>query len=203
MSVNKQYETIVAHINLVRSLPGLQTARVVFCPEANLGGEGQRLTDDLRRARLKNAYVLLEHGGEEGFITSDKTKKQMQVAFSAAMLEHRIRFHRDMVVANIRQGHTPGSMRKMLIEELLNYKRQLVYKNGDPYALPGERFTGKIGGACDDHSIAIQLLYICRKVYESKWAFYRNRPPIYIPGDEARFLEQRRTMHINTGSSAF
>jgi len=201
--VNKQYEVIVGHINGVRSLPGLDNARVIFCPESNLGGEGVRLTDDLRRARLRNTYVLREHGGQEGFQTTETAKKQMWISVSAALNEHRIRFHPNMVCANTRQGHTPGSMRELIVKELLNYKRQLKYSASDPYKLPKELFTGKIGGACDDHSIVLQLLYVCREIYRQKWSYYRSQPPIYEQGDEQAQMHLRRTETIRVGSSKF
>ena len=201
--VNKQYEVIVAHINAVRALPGLLNSRVIFAPESNLGAEGVRLTDDLRRARLHNTYVLREHGGQEGFITNEKNKKQMWISMSSALNEHRVRFHPNMVCANLRQGHTPGSMREMFVKELLNYKRRLVYSQSDPYKLPKELFTGKIGGACDDHAIVGQLLYISREIYRQKLSFYRGQQPIYSQGDEQAQLHLRRTETFLSGSSKF
>lgn len=182
--VNRQYEVIVQHINCVRSLPGLEHSKIIFCPESNLGAEGVRLTDDLRRARVRNTVVLREHGGAEGFQTNDKNKKEMWIAMSAALNEHRVRFHPRFAVANRAQGHNQESMREMLIKELRTYRRQLKYSSTDPHKLPKELFTGKIGGGCDDHAIVCQLLYICRNIYNQKASEYRKAEPIYVPGDE-------------------
>jgi len=202
-NVNRQYEIIVAHINILRSMPGLEHARIIFCPESNLGGEGARLTDDLRRARMHNVYVLREDGGNEGFRTTDRSKDEMKNAVNAALNEHRVRFHPNWVCANTEQNHTPESMRKLLIEELLNYKRQLIYSKTDPYKLPTVRYTGKIGGTCDDHAIVFQLLYVCREIYRQKWSFYRSQRPIYDPEDELQVMSRRREDTINHGSSMF
>jgi len=203
LPVDRQHEVIVAHINMVRSLPGLVNSRVIFCPESNLGGEGVRLTNDLARAKVTNVHVLLEHGGAEGFQTSEPAKKQMWISMSSALNEHRVRFHPNMVCANTGQDHTPSGMRDMFIKELLAYRRRLVYSTSDPYKLPKELFTGKIGGGCDDHAIVGQLLYISREIYRQKWAFYRSKPPIYKKGDEQSVLDLRRTETIRTGASKF
>ena len=202
-NVNEQYQIIVAHINMLRSMPGLEHARVIFCPEANLGGEGVRLTDDLRRSRLHNVYVLREDGGNEGFRTTAAAKEDMKNSVNAALNEHRIRFHPNCVCANTEQNHTPESMRKLLITELLNYKRQLIYSSTDPYKLPTVRYTGKIGGTCDDHAIVCQLLYVCREIYRQKWSYYRSQPPIYDPQDEIQQMTRRRNETIQYGSSMF
>lgn len=203
MKVSQQYQVIVAHINMLRSMPGLEHARVIFCPESNLGGEGERLTSDLRRARLHNVYVLKEDGGNEGFRTTDQAKEGMKNALGAALNEHRVRFHPNWVCANTQQGHTPDSMRKMVVSELLNYKRQLIYSSTDPYKLPKVRYTGKIGGTCDDHAIVCQLLYVCREIYRQKWSFYRSQRPIYEPQDEFEQLERRQMETLRFGSSMF
>ena len=201
--VQRQFEFIVTHINLVRSLPGLLHSRVVFCPESNLGAEGVRITEDLRRSRVQNTYVLREHSGQEGFQTDERAKKKMWISVNAALDEHRIRFHPHMICANTIQGHTPASMRALVVAELKNYKRRLVYNNNDPHKLPKELFTGKIGGAKDDHAIVTQLLYVSREIYRQKWAFYRSQPPIYTAGEEYAQIHLRQNETIAQGSSMY
>lgn len=185
MPNTQHYQLIVAHVERLRQIAGFESARIVFCPESNLGAEGMRLTADLARVHLHNAIVLHEgKNHEEGFLTTDVTKKQMAVAFQRALLDRSVFFHPQLVTANSVQGHTPVSMRRLVVDELLAYRRVLEYSQSDPDKLPREKYTGKVGGNCDDHAIAIQLLMACREVYDRKRQFYEQQPMIYTPGDE-------------------
>lgn len=171
----------------------MEHCRIIFCPESNLANEGVRITRDLRGARPHNVHVLREDtDGKEGVRMTDALKKEMWYEMRRALNEHRVRFHPLLVVAGcgtktVQQmradDNTPEGLRQMLIKQLKAYRRQLIYKKNDPGALPTEKFTGKIGGAADDHSIVAQLLFIAHSIYEKKRDFYQTQKAIYEEGE--------------------
>ncbi len=176
----RQWMVVKAHIDLVRTLPGLTSSKVIFCPETNWGQEGERLVDDLERAGVHEVYSMHEHGRGHalGFWTSNRTKKAMWSGMRALLEQRSVSFHPMMICANTAQQHTPGSMRAMLIKELRDFKR-VTYPSNDPYKPHKEVFTGKITGSNDDHAIVVQLLVICHKIYWERYdEFYSKLRPI-------------------------
>lgn len=167
---------VKAHIDLVRTLPGLTSSKIIFCPESNWQMEGERLIDDMARARVHELYALHEHGRghTEGFLTSNRTKKAMWGGMRALLEQRAVSFHPLMICANTLQQNTPGSMRAMLIKELRDFKR-VTYPSKDPYKPFKEVFTGKITGANDDHAIVAQLLVICHKIYWERYDEYYSK----------------------------
>lgn len=171
---------VKAHVDLVRTLPGLTASKIIFCPETNYGFEGERLIDELGRANVREVYAMHEHGKghSEGFWTSNRTKKAMWSAMRALLEQRAVSFHPLMICANTLQHHSPGSMRAMLIKELEDFKR-VTYPSRDPYKPHKEVFTGKITGANDDHAIVVQLIVICHKMYWQRYdEFYSKLPPV-------------------------
>lgn len=160
----------------MRALPGLARSKVVFIPECNLGSEGDRLTADLCRAHAQNVYVMREDKKQCGIRMTNTLKKRMWSSFGNALIQRSVRWHPLMVTSNEEQ--TPKDNRQLVIDELRAYTRKLVYKKNDRYAQPTELYTGKAVGGCDDHAIAIQLVYEGRNIYEEKAAFYSKQRPI-------------------------
>lgn len=164
----------------MRSIDGLQTAKIVFCPESNLGSEGKRIAADLGRAKIRNCFCLMEDTkGNEGVRMTDEFKKAMYLSMNALLLYRRVRWHPMMKSVSDDEKYSAPRMRKLLIDELCGYQRQLVYSKNDPLAPPKERFTGKIGGvACDDHCIALQILYKSMEFWCSRPEFYKQLKPL-------------------------
>jgi len=164
----------------VRSIPGLETSKIVFCPESNLGSEGKRIAQDLARAQVKNCYCLMEDvRGNEGVRMTDEFKKEMYLSTNALLLYRRIRWHPLMKSVSEDEKFSAPRMRKLVIDELCGYQRQLVYSKADPLAPPKERFTGKVGGTqCDDHCIALQICYKAMEFWCSKPDFYNRLKPL-------------------------
>jgi hypothetical protein len=169
-----QVKKLIDHIRAVRRLPGLQTAKVVFCPESNLGSEGKRIAQDLSREQIRNCWCLMEDvRGNEGVRMTEEFKKEMYLTTNALLLYRRIRWHPLMTSVSEDEKHGPQAMRKLIIDEVCGYQRQLIYSKTDPLAPPKERFTGKIGGtSCDDHCIALQICYKAMEFWRSKPDFY-------------------------------
>lgn len=176
----KQAAKLVQHIAAVRSIPGLQTAKIVFCPESNLGSEGKRFAQDLSREGVRNCFCLMEDvRGNEGVRMTDEFKKEMWMSTNALLLYRRIRWHQCMVSISDDEKFSAPRMRKLIIDELCGYQRQLIYSKSDPLAPPKERFTGKIGGvACDDHCIALQIAYKAMEFWTAKPDFYQKLKPL-------------------------
>ena len=176
----KQVDKLIQHINAVRSIDGLQTAKIVFSPESNLGSEGKRIAQDLSRAGVKNCYCLMEDvRGNEGVRMTEEFKKEMYLSMNALLLYRRVRWHPMMKSVSDDEKFSAPRMRKLIIDEMCGYQRQLVYSKVDPLAPPKERFTGKIGGvACDDHCITMQICFKSMEFWTSKPDFYSKLKPL-------------------------
>ena len=171
---------MVAFIQALRSLRGLETSRVVIAPEANYAMEGKRIAMDVARARVEGVYCLREDvRGNEGIRMTEALKKEMVLSFNALLMGHHVRWHPFMVAL----GSGAEEQRKGLVDELARYQRQLIYNERDPAALPKERFHGKIGGAPDDRAIAVQLVQKSREFWLAKPEFYSNLRPLWTPAN--------------------
>lgn len=175
------------HIKNVRKLRGLESARVVFCPESNLAHEGKRIAQDLARERVRNVWCIMEDGKrQEGVRMSESFKKECAISFSALLLQHRVQFHPRMVCISRGEyeNYSPQSMRTLLIDEIAAYKRELRLNKTTPGAPAKEFFSGKLGG-CDDHCIAVQLCYKAVEIWSANPDFYLRQRPLY---DESPYL---------------
>jgi len=177
----EQAARLVAHIRAVRSLRGLEGARIVFCPESNLAHEGKRIAQDLARERVREVYCLMEDvKGNEGVRTTEALKKEMVISFGALLRQHRVRWHPKMacVSRSEHENYSPESMRKLIIDELAAYQREIKPNKTNPNAPPREIFSGKLSG-CDDHCIAIQLCHKAVEFWHANQDFYRRLRPLY------------------------
>lgn len=117
--------------------------------------------------------------GNEGVRMSAPFKKEMWMSTNALLLQKKVRFHPMMVSVSEDENMGPEAMRKLLIDELCGYQRKLDYNQSDPLQPPKERFTGKIGGSCDDHCIAFQVCYKSAEKWNAKSDFYSQLKPLY------------------------
>ena len=120
----------------------------------------------LTRAGVPRVVTIDEDCTRSGLRTTKETKKQMAVLFNRALMDRRVLFHERFVTVD--EDHTPAELRKTIIAELKTYHRILEPSKNDPLADPKERFSGKHGGGCDDHCIAVQLNYISRNLFFSQ-----------------------------------
>jgi hypothetical protein len=179
-----QDKKLVAHLAAVRKIPGLETARIVFCPESNLASEGKRITADLARAGVAECYVLREDvRGNEGVRTTEHLKKDMWISFNQLLNDRRVRWHPRLACVGLptndemNERYDAQKMRTMVIDELLAYQH-IVEPNKDPDKPPREKFSGKLSG-CDDHCIAVQLCYKAVEIWLNNQDFYKNLRPIF------------------------
>lgn len=179
-----QEKKLVAHLRAVRSISGLQTARIVFCPESNLASEGKRITADLARAGVDECYVLREDvRGNEGVRTTEHLKKDMWISFNRLLNERQVRWHPHLACVGsplndeMNERYDAQKMRAMVIDELLAYQH-IIEPNKDPDKPPHEKFSGKLSG-CDDHCIAVQLCYKAVEIWLNNQDFYSNLKPIF------------------------
>jgi hypothetical protein len=183
-----QATRLLDHMNAVRKLRGLEGSRIVFCPESNLAFEGKRIVQDLARERALNVYCIREDKKQEGIRMTEALKKEMAISMGALLLQRKIRFHRQMVCVsngpNDRETHTPSSMRKLIIDQLNSYQRELVPSKTNIYLPPKERYSGKRSG-CDDHAIALQICWKSKERWDCNKEFYSRMKPIYDDSDLA------------------
>jgi hypothetical protein len=173
---------LVQHMEAVRKLRGLEGSRIVFCAESNLAFEGKRIAQDLARERVKHVYCLHEDKQDEGIRTTEALKKEMAISMGALLLQQKLRFHRQMVcISNSpeeHEQHTPASMRKLIIDQLNAYSRELEPSKSNIYLPPKERYSGKRSGA-DDHAIALQINWKAKERWDCNKAFYSRLRPLF------------------------
>ena len=156
----------------MRRIRGLEGAKVVFAPESNLGSEGIWIANELGNQGVKNCFCLMEDArGNEGVRMSEEFKKEMYMSTNALLNYRLVRWHQMMASVSEDEKFSAPAMRKLVIDELCGYQRQLVFSKNDPYAQPKERFTGKLTGG-DDHSIAFQIAYKAFEFWSVKADFY-------------------------------
>lgn len=157
---------LVAHIRALRTLPGFEAANIVFIPENNLGWEAERMESMLGRAGVPRVITVDEDDRRPGVHTTKELKKQMAVLFNRALMDRRVLFHERLVTVD--EDHSAAEMRKLVQSELKTYQRILEPSKNDPLADPKERFSGKMGGGCDDHALAVQINYVGRNLFYNR-----------------------------------
>jgi hypothetical protein len=188
------------HMEAVRRLRGLESSRIVFCAESNLAFEGKRIAADLARERVREVYCIREDKKDEGIRTTELLKKEMAIAMNALLLQNRLMFHRQMVCVsndpNEAEQHTPSSMRKLIIDQLDAYSRELVPNRSNTDLPNKEKYTGKRSGA-DDHAskrdcnnrvsltfvwrttVALQICWMAKEKWEGNKEFYSRMRPLF------------------------
>lgn len=174
----KRVAKLIEHIRAVRRIKGLQGAKIVFAPESNLGSEGIWIANELGNQGVRNCFCLMEDArGNEGVRMDESFKKEMYMSTNALLNYHLVRWHPMMASVSEDEKLSAPAMRKLIIDELCGYQRQLVFSKTDPYAQPKERFTGKLTGG-DDHSIAFQIAYKAYEFWSVKSDFYSRLKPL-------------------------
>lgn len=144
----------MAHIDAIRALPGFEHATIVFIPESNLAFEAERHESALRRAGVERVVTVDSDENRAGFRTTNDTKKMLSILFNGALVDRRVSWYERFV--SVASEQSAAEMRELIIKELRNYTR-ILKPVADPYAPPKEAYSGKIGGGCDDHCIAVQI----------------------------------------------
>lgn len=169
----------------MRRIEGLETAKIVLCPEANLASEAKRIVIDLAGTGIENVYCLREDTNKnEGIRTTNKLKAGMYDAFNRLLNAKRVRWHERMTcVGNIAddeadERYDAEGMRKMVADQLAAYQRIVEPSTHDRDAPPVVKFSGKMAGD-DDHALAIQLCAIIIDIWLNNQAFYGDLKPIY------------------------
>lgn len=178
------YDTVTNHIKAVRSLPGLAGAKVIFIPESNTAFESQHYCKSIIDHQIPNVYLMDEDKKHVGLRTDNNAKKQMAVLFHHALRARIVRFHPLMVTTDNTQ--TSGDMKKMLIDQLANYKRKIkvrkVSGEDDGELRYTEIYSGKFGGRKDDQAVGAQINYLGYVIYTQKYEeMYRTKRPLWSP----------------------
>ena len=156
---------LINHIQAVRRIDGLQSARIIFVPESNLAFEGIWLEQELHRSGLKSVCVMREDENRAGVRINKEYKKMMAMSLNYKLLDRSIYFHRDF--ACIGDDNSSDEMQREIIDQLRNYSRILV-PSRDVHKPPDERYGGKMGHGFDDHAIALMLnLVMSRRFYST------------------------------------
>jgi hypothetical protein len=174
----KQALAIVAHINAIRKIRGLETSRIVFCPESNYAHEGTRIAKDIADARVPMVFCMEEgKKGKEGILMTNSFKKEMWMMFNRLLIKRAVRFHPHMVCIS-KEKNTPESMRKLLITQLRSYSREIRANKTNTNAPSREIFSGKHAGP-DDHCVAVQICYKSMEMWQNNIAYYNSKKPLY------------------------
>lgn len=188
----RQTDLLLQHFKALREIPGLSQAKIILVPESNYAWESQRYALDIIGAGVPGIYLMDEDEKQQGFRTSNKSKKMMAMLFNVVLNAHCVKFHPLAVsVSSTRQ-----KMRDLLIKQLGAYKRKITAKKGEgsEFAKPTETYTGKIGGHADDQAVMVQLNYIAHNIYTRKYEEkYKNLPPLgnRYPSEHAPVGSQR------------
>ena len=74
--VRETHKLIIAHINSVRKIPGLEDATAVLVLESNLAFESQHIMHALQRNQIRRWVALSEGaGGGVGWLTTNERKE--------------------------------------------------------------------------------------------------------------------------------
>ena len=139
----------------------------------------------MKNANVPNCVFISEDAGEAGIRTTAPLKKKMAIATRILLMKRKLRWHRRMVsignavdeMDKVETGGagTAASIRSVIVTELTTYQRRIEFtKSG--YT---ERYTGKIGGSCDDMCIALQICQRASEIWSEKYDYYRTLPPIW------------------------
>lgn len=177
------------HMEAVRKLRGLETSRIVLCPESNLALEAKRIAQDLARERVRDVYCLREDVRRgEGVRMSEVFKKELAIGFGALLLQHRVRWHPQMVCVTSShkdaEHFSPEQMRSKIIDQLAAYKKEMQPNKSNPGLPAREFYTGKRSGE-DDHCIATQICFKSIELWHNNRHFYQSMRPLF---DDTPFL---------------
>ncbi len=145
------------HLEEIKSrIPGLKNCVRVFIPESNLGFEAQHMEQQMKFAGLlsNNVCVMQEDDNRAGVRMNNQLKRMLANGLQFWLDTRSVCFHKKFFT--LTEDSTAELMKKMLVDQLLNYSRILT-PSRDPHAPPKERYSGKMGHGQDDLVIALQL----------------------------------------------
>ncbi len=155
-----QMDMLVDHIRAVRSIRGLEKARVVVAVESNLANESIHHAAFLSTSGLKNYVMMTEDSpvasgsvSHAGMRTTAGSKRTMVMILNSYIQGRRMLFHEQMAVTN--PSKSRDDMRGMIWRQLANYQR-IVEEPKAPLYKRREFFHGKSAGP-DDLAICVQL----------------------------------------------
>lgn len=163
----------------MRGIRGLESAKIVLCIETN-HSEGFRLPFDLAMFRPQGVFVLRERKDSEyGVLATNSLKREMATSLSLLLLQKLIRFHPRLscVSRDENEQHTPETIRKLLIDQIGRYERQIFPRKNDP-GMFTEKYSGKRHGP-DDLCISLQYAYKTVEYWRAKIDYYSSMPPLF------------------------
>lgn len=180
---------LLAHIQAIRRVPGLEDSSIVFIPEGNMGDTAENLW--LHIKDLKKVFVLSEvptsaGGSLYGVLTTSKTKCASVSVLSRYLSKGDICIHKNFVVANPfisdRKTAVASTARKLLTQ--LQRFSQIYHQGDDPRSNVEITYSGTVTAAGkisktqkDDLVMALTLAGL--------WGenFYANRCSSLTPSD--------------------
>jgi hypothetical protein len=150
----------VQHIQALRSLHGLENAKIVFVPESNLAFEGVWTSFVLQRAMVRNICIMREDKGMTGVRVNREFKKLMAMGLKEKLLSGKVYMHRRFVCTG--EDYSPKAMKNEMIDQLLNYSRKVKFANDEDNEST-VIYGGKMGYGFDDHVIALQLNLVMKE----------------------------------------
>lgn len=174
-----QHDLLVQHFEELRRVDGLQKAKIILVPESNYAWESQRYGLDIIDRKIPRVYLMAEDEKQQGYRTSQSSKKMMNTLFNRALVAKRIKFHPRLICLS-KNGRQEA--REALIKEFAQYKRKIIPRSGpqSEYEKPLEIYTGKIGGGTDDLCVAAQINYVAHNIWWNKYTEkYQHLKPLY------------------------
>ena len=168
---------LVDHIKLLKSLPFLVSALVVFIPESNLAWEGVYRSKHLKKVFGNSLIVMKEDHNSVGVRMNFNLKKAISISLKEKLSKKHIKLYKDIVSLSESQvlpnGATPRKIKDQLVDQLLNYCR-IIRPSRDPLKPPIELYSGKSGHGFDDMVIATMLNLVMKRIFWEKRSVYER-----------------------------
>lgn len=172
--VRSTHRLVVAHIEAVRKIPGLQNATAVLQLESNLAFESQHIIHMLNERNVPRWVALSEgQGGSLGWLTTNERKEAMCFQLRDALRVGNIFLSEGFFSTTMTSGEAIGKIR----DELCRFAI-IVEPAKTMFGKVRKTYSGKIGGMQDDLAIALQLAITGLRCFYTNAKYDRFRPEL-------------------------